>query len=208
MPSAGAFFKSNLEREICRSIFDSVEIGAAHSCCHTKIDLGDTKVPARLLDSLAKNLFRTFVHAAEFEMELNKNVNYSLLFAESQRVFYVGFFGPHVPSHASHKQAPPKLVVVEAECLSPDERAAFALLSSRVAAVLVPCPAQGELAIQCQTHSCSLNQAAVIATSQRGLPLLLEAGTALTLRGDGYENEAAADMVFKPRSSGGLRSSH
>ena len=96
--------------------------------------------------------------------------------------------------------APPKLVVVEAECLSPDERTAFALLSSRVAAVLVPCPAQGELAIQCQAHSCSLNQAA----SQRGLPLLLEAGTALALRGTGYENEAAADMVFKPRSSGGL----
>ena len=50
----------------------------------------------------------------------------------------------------------------------------------------------------------SLNQAVVIATSQRGLPLLLEAGTALALRGAGYENEAAADMVFKPRSSGGL----
>ena len=74
--------------------------------------------------------------------------------------------------------APPKLVVVEAECLSPDERTAFALLSSRVAAVLVPCPAQGDLAIRCQAHSCSL--------------------------GAGYENEAAADMVFKPRSSGGL----
>ena len=74
--------------------------------------------------------------------------------------------------------APPKLVVVEAECLSPDERTAFTLLSSRVAAVLVPCPTQGELAIQCQTHGCSLNQAAVIATSQRGLPLLLEAGIA------------------------------
>lgn len=88
--------------------------------------------------------------------------------------------------------APLKLVVVEAECLSPDERTAFALLSSRVAAVLVPCPAQGELAIQCQAHSCSLNQAAVIATSQRGLPLLLEAGIALALRGAGYENEAAA----------------
>ena len=96
--------------------------------------------------------------------------------------------------------APPKLVIVEAECLSPDERTAFALLSSRV----VPCPAQGELAIQCQAHSCSLNQAAVIATSQHGLPLLLEAGIALALRGAGYENEAAADMVFKPRSSGGL----
>ena len=100
--------------------------------------------------------------------------------------------------------APPKLVVVETECLSPDERTAFALLSSRVTAVLVPCPAQGELAIQCQAHSCSLKQAAVIATSQRGLPLLLEAGIALALRGAGYENEAAADMVFKPRSSGGL----
>jgi len=96
--------------------------------------------------------------------------------------------------------APPKLVVVEAEALSPDERTAFALLSSRVAAILVPCPAQGELAIQCQAHSCSLNQAAVIATSQRGLPLLLEAGIALALRGAGYENEAAAD---NPRPSGG-----
>ena len=31
-----------------------------------------------------------------------------------------------------------------------------------------------------------------------------EAGIALVLRGAGYENETAADMVFKPRSSGGL----
>lgn len=100
--------------------------------------------------------------------------------------------------------APPKLVVVEAECLSPDERTAFALLSSRVATVLLPCPTQGELAVQCQTHSCPLDQAAVIATSQLGLPLLLEAGIALALRGAGYENETAADMVFKPRSSDGL----
>jgi hypothetical protein len=38
----------------------------------------------------------------------------------------------------------------------------------------------------------------------RNQPLLLEAGIALALRGAGYENEAAADMVFKPRSSGGL----
>lgn len=98
----------------------------------------------------------------------------------------------------------PKLVVVEAEYLSPDERTAFALLSSRVSAVLLPDPARGELAAQCQMHGCTLDQAAVIATSQRGLPLLLEAGIALALRGAGYENEAAADMVFKPRSSGGL----
>lgn len=108
------------------------------------------------------------------------------------------------PATLRTNSAPPKLVVVEAECLSPDERTAFALLSSRVAAVLIPCPAQGELAIQCQTHSCPLNQAAVIATSQRGLPLLLETSIALALRGSGYENETAADMVFKPRSSGGL----
>lgn len=100
--------------------------------------------------------------------------------------------------------APPKLVVVEAECLSPDERTAFTLLSSRVATALLPDPARGELAAQCRTHGCALDQAVVIATSQRGLPLLLEAGTALALRGAGYENEAAADMVFKPRSSGGL----
>lgn len=100
--------------------------------------------------------------------------------------------------------APPKLVVVEAECLSPDERTAFTLLSSRVATALLPDPARGELAAQCRTHGCALDQAVVIATSQRGLPLLLEAGIALCLRGAGYENEAAADMVFKPRSSGGL----
>lgn len=98
----------------------------------------------------------------------------------------------------------PKIVVVKAEYLSPDERTAFALLSSRVATALLPDPAQGELAAQCQAFGCTLDQAVVIATSQRGLPLLLEAGIALALRGAGYENEAAADMVFKPRSSGGL----
>lgn len=98
----------------------------------------------------------------------------------------------------------PKLIIVEAECLSPDERTAFTLLSSRVTTALLPDPAQGELVAQCQMYGCTLDQAAVIATSQRGLPLLLEAGVALCLRGAGYENEAAADMVFKPRSSGGL----
>ena len=72
--------------------------------------------------------------------------------------------------------AQPKLVVVEAECLSPDERTAFTLLSSRVATALLPDPARGELAAQCRTHGCALDQAVVIATSQRGLPLLLEAG--------------------------------
>ena len=100
--------------------------------------------------------------------------------------------------------AQPKLVVVEAEYLSPDECTAFTLLSSRVATALLPNPTQGELAAQCQAHGCALAQAVVIATSQRGLPLLLEAGIALTLRGAGYENEAAADVVFQPRSSGGL----
>lgn len=100
--------------------------------------------------------------------------------------------------------AQPKLVIVEAECLSPDERTAFTLLSSRVATALLPDPTRGELAAQCQSHGCVLDQAVVIATSQCGLPLLLEAGIALTLRGAGYENEAAADVVFQPRSSGGL----
>ena len=98
----------------------------------------------------------------------------------------------------------PKIVIVEAEYLSPDERTAFALLSSRVATALLPDPARGELAAQCQAFGCALGHAVVIATSQRGLPLLLEAGVALALRGAGYENEAGADMVFKPRSSGGL----
>ena len=98
----------------------------------------------------------------------------------------------------------PKIVVVEAEYLSPDERTAFALLSSRVATALLPNPTQCELSAQCQAHGFALAQAVVIATSQRGLPLLLEAGIALTLRGAGYENEAAADVVFQPRPSGGL----
>ena len=49
-----------------------------------------------------------------------------------------------------------------------------------------------------------LNLLLGVATYFTALPLLLEAGIALALRGAGYENEAAADMVFKPRSSGGL----
>ena len=100
--------------------------------------------------------------------------------------------------------APPKLVVVEADHLTPDERTALALLTSRVTTALLSSPKQGDLARLCQEHGCTLDQTAVIATTQRGLPLLMEAAVALTLRGAGYENEAAADMVFKPRSSGGL----
>ena len=102
------------------------------------------------------------------------------------------------------RDMPIALVVIEADQLTPDERTAFTLLSSRVDAALLPNPKQGELALLCQEHGCTLSQAAVIATTQHGLSLLLEAAVALTLRGAGYENEAAADVVFKPRSSGGL----
>ncbi len=102
------------------------------------------------------------------------------------------------------RDTPIALVVIEADQLTPDERTAFALLSSRVDAALLPNPKQGELAALCQQHSCALDQTAVIATTQYGLPLLLNAAVSLTLRGAGYENEAAADVVFKPRSSGGL----
>lgn len=102
------------------------------------------------------------------------------------------------------RDTPIALVVIEADQLTPDERTAFTLLSSRVDAALLPNPKQDEFAALCQQHSCALDQAAVIATTQHGLPLLLEATVALTLRGAGYENEAAADVVFKPRSSGGL----
>ena len=102
------------------------------------------------------------------------------------------------------RDTPIALVVIEADQLTPDERTAFALLSSRVDAVPFPNPKQGELASLCQQHSCTLDQTAVIATTQHGLPLLMEAAVALTLRGASYENEAAADVVFKPRSSGGL----
>ena len=102
------------------------------------------------------------------------------------------------------RDTPIALVVIEADQLTPDERTALALLTSRVATALLPNPKQGELAALCQQHGCAFGQAAVIATTQHGLSLLLDAAVALTLRGAGYENEAAADMVFKPRSSGGL----
>ena len=102
------------------------------------------------------------------------------------------------------RDTPIALVVIEADQLTPDERTAFTLLSSRVGAALLPSPKQDEFAALCRQHGRAFDQTAVIATTQHGLPLLLEAAVALTLRGAGYENEAAADVVFKPRSSGGL----
>ena len=102
------------------------------------------------------------------------------------------------------RNTPIALVVIEADQLTPDERTALALLTSRIATALLPNPKQGELALLCQQHGCTLSQTAVIATTQRGLPLLMEAAVALTLRDKCYENEAAADVVFQPRSSGGL----
>lgn len=99
---------------------------------------------------------------------------------------------------------PIALVVIEADQLTPDERTALALLTSRVPTALLSSPKQGDLARLCQEHGCALDRTAVIATTPQGLPLLLEASVSLTLRGAGYENEAAADIVFKPRSSGGL----
>ena len=102
------------------------------------------------------------------------------------------------------RNTPIALVVIEADQLTPDERTALALLTSRIATALLPRPKQGELAALCQQYGCALDQATVIATTQHGLPLLLEAAVALTLHGAGYKNEAAADVVFQPRSSGGL----
>lgn len=99
---------------------------------------------------------------------------------------------------------PIALVVIEADQLTPDERTALALLTSRVPTAPLSSPKQGDLARLCQEYGCALDRTAVIATTPQGLPLLLEASVSLTLRGAGYENEAAADMVFKPRSSGGL----
>lgn len=99
---------------------------------------------------------------------------------------------------------PIALVVIEADQLTPDERTALALLTSRVPTAPLSSPKQGDLARLCQEHGCALDRTAVIATTPQGLPQLLEASVSLTLRGAGYENEAAADMVFKPRSSGGL----
>lgn len=99
---------------------------------------------------------------------------------------------------------PIALVVIEADQLTLDERTALALLTSRVPTAPLSSPKQGDLARLCQEHGCALDRTAVIATTPQGLPLLLEASVSLTLCGAGYENEAAADMVFKPRSSGGL----
>lgn len=99
---------------------------------------------------------------------------------------------------------PIALVVIEADQLTPDERTALALLTSRVPTAPLSSPKQGDLARLCQEHGCALDRTAVIATTPQGLPLLLEASVSLTLRGAGYENEAAADVVFQPRSSGGL----
>jgi hypothetical protein len=99
---------------------------------------------------------------------------------------------------------PIALVVIEADQLTLDERTALALLTSRVPTAPLSSPKQGDLARLCQEHGCALDRTAVIATTPQGLPLLLEASVSLTLRGAGYENETAADMVFKPRSSGGL----
>ena len=99
---------------------------------------------------------------------------------------------------------PIALVVIEADQLTPDERTALALLTSRVPTAPLSSPKQGDLARLCQEHGCALDRTAVIATTPQGLPLLLEASVSLTLRGAGYENEPPADMVFKPRSSGGL----
>lgn len=107
-------------------------------------------------------------------------------------------------ANCRQRNAPIALVVIEADQLTPDEHTAFALLSNRATTALLPNPKQGELAALCQQHGCAFDQTAVIATTQRGLPLLLEAAVALTLRDAEYENEAAADVVFQPRSSGGL----
>ena len=102
------------------------------------------------------------------------------------------------------RDTPIALVVIEADQLTPDERTALALLTSRVPTAPLSSPKEGDLARLCQEHGCALDRTAVITTTPQGLPLLLEASVSLTLRGAGYENEAAADMVFKPRSSGGL----
>ena len=102
------------------------------------------------------------------------------------------------------RDTPIALVVIEADQLTPDECTAFTLLSSRVDAALLPNPKQDEFAALCRQRGCAFDQVAVIVTTQHGLPLLLEAAVALTLRDTCYENEAAADVVFQPRSSGGL----
>ncbi len=45
------------------------------------------------------------------------------------------------------RDTPIALVVIEADQLTPDERTALALLTSRIATALLPNPKQGELAL-------------------------------------------------------------
>ncbi len=103
-----------------------------------------------------------------------------------------------------HGRANPiKLVVIGAKRMSVSETAALEPLSSIVAIETLK-KDDRNLAKLCRQHACTLANVAVIATHPRDLPYALEAELTVTLKGAGYENEAAADRVFAPRSAGGL----
>ena len=64
------------------------------------------------------------------------------------------------------RDTPIALVVIEADQLTPDERTARALLSSRVPTALLSDPKHGDLARLCQEHGCALARAAVMIASE------------------------------------------
>ncbi len=97
-----------------------------------------------------------------------------------------------------------RLLVVCATNLTPEELDAAASLPASIAVEFATDDGPVPLATLCRRHDCTIADAIVIATQPQDLPLLLEARAALVLKGAGYENEAAADRVFPPRSAGGL----
>ena len=97
-----------------------------------------------------------------------------------------------------------RLLAICAADLTPEELGAAASLPASIAVEHIEAAGAATLADLCREHGCALVDAAVVATRPQDLPWLLEAHRALALAGAGYENEAAADRVFPPRSAGGL----
>lgn len=97
-----------------------------------------------------------------------------------------------------------RLLVIGASGLSAAERAAAESLPADITVELTANPMHTDLAALCRHQGCTIAETAVIATRPQDLPLVLEARRAFALAGAGYENEAAADRVFRTRAAGGL----
>ena len=105
---------------------------------------------------------------------------------------------------------PIALVVIEADQLTPDERTALALLTSRVPTAPLSSPKQGDLARLCQEHGCALDRTAVIATTPQGLPLLLEPSSSVLTNPSTAEVLKPLELIrgLLDRKSTRLNSSH